>query len=530
MTISDDPPSMPWDQRPSIYDHVCSHVATDQPGLTEGGETLPDEKRLTEDSRLRWAAGALDGVTSRHMGQGGDEELVNKTFDLIREYSDSPIASIKKDLYEHVTEGNTLSLIDSIIEAVVGYGHINHERLYELAYSFVTEAPDREPVKFGVAILGIFNQPENESLFQTLGRHEEFTLFCAVALANVSADPEQSLWTLARNVNGWGRIHVVERLAQTENVGIKNWLLRDGYRNSVMYEYLAYTCATAGGLLSALSEDTVDRELLTSAGEIIAALIASGPAENIDDYEDGAWTVEMFLSHMGSSAETLDDFVHVHTIKQFLDDEDGEWDDREDRDWTDERRNDCRVMCDRILNRPGWTEQARRGFTSDNDMDFHRAIEAAEALGLDTWETHWRRLQEKPTDSGRWYQVMARCDEDRIAAVIAFAEITINLGRIATGPADEIGLGPGWEQHQCLDFVLQALRKFAGQGHRLIQAGLRSPVVCNRNMAVAAMSTWGHDQWDDDLRGALEAAAVIEPQEDVRERMEKTLRGEPLEG
>src|SRR5262249_22226983 len=151
-----------------------------------------------------------------------------------------------------------------------------------LAHSFVTESPDREPVKFGIAILGLFREPRDRDLFETLGRHDEFTLFCAVALANLSDDPDEALWTLARNVSGWGRIHTVERLARTENPAVKNWLLREGYRNSVMYEYLAATCARTGGLLLALSEDHVDRELLTGAGEIIQALIAGGPAEGID--------------------------------------------------------------------------------------------------------------------------------------------------------------------------------------------------------------------------------------------------------
>jgi hypothetical protein len=357
-------------------------------------------------------------------------------------------------------------MIDPIIEALLENDQLNHQRLYELSYSFVTEAPDREPVKFGIAILGLYRNPENESLFQTLGRHEEFTLFCAVALSNLSDDPEPSLWTLAGNVNGWGRIHVVERLAQTDNPEIKNWLLREGYRNSVMYEYLAYTCAVAGGLLSALSEDMVDRELLTSAGEIFAALIAGGPVENIDDYEDGALAVEMFLGHMESSAEKLDDFVHGHTIKQFLDDKDADWNSRAERRWSAERRNELRAMCDRILGHPEWNDLTRHGLASDDDMEFHRAVQVAEALGLDTWETHWRRLQQKPTDSARWYHVMARCDEDRIADLIAFAEQKIDLDKIASGPADEMGLGPGWEQHQCLDYSLQELRQFPGQGSR----------------------------------------------------------------
>ena len=33
-----------------------------KPYLTEGGDTLPDEERIAAESRIRWAAGAMDGV------------------------------------------------------------------------------------------------------------------------------------------------------------------------------------------------------------------------------------------------------------------------------------------------------------------------------------------------------------------------------------------------------------------------------------------------------------------------------------
>src|SRR5690606_20337178 len=142
-----------------------------------------------------------------------------------------------------------------------------------------------------------------------------------------------------------------------------------------------------------------------------------------------------------------------------------------------------RAVCDRILNRPEWADQARNGLTSGDDLEFYQANQVADILGFDTWETHWRRLHEKPTDSGRWYQVMACCDDDRIDDVIGFAEQNIDLKKIATGPSDELGLGPGWDHHRCLDFVLQKLRKFPGHGETLIETGLQSPVVRNRNMA-----------------------------------------------
>ncbi len=524
-----DPPAMPWDQHPSIYEHIRAHTVPDRPGLTEGGERLPDEERVNEGGQIRWAPGALDGVLGHHMGPGGDALRVRRAVDLIRDYCENPTVTTKATLYQHLLEGNVLLLIDPMIKLLMANEQLNWRQLYELAHSLATEAPDREPVKLGIAILGRYQNPDNEELFQTLGRHEEFTLFCAVALRNMSDDPEQSLWRLAKNVEGWGRIHVVERLTQTQNPKIKDWLLREGYRNSVMYEYLAFACATAGGLLAALSEDTVDRELLSSAGEIIVALIEGGPAEDIDDYEDGALAVEMFMKHMESRAETLSDFLHIHRIREFLLDDEADWETRALRGWTTERRNALVMSCDRILNRPEWAERARDGLGSKDDREFYRASRVAEALEIDTWEIHWRLLQESPTDTGRWLQVMGRCDDSRIGDVMAFADQNIDLAAIGTGPAEELGLGREWQQHQCLDCILQELRRFPGIGKEYVSAGLRSAVVRNRNQAVAALSAWGDNLWGDELRGALEAAARIEPDEDLRGRMEKVLRGEPLD-
>jgi hypothetical protein len=59
-----------------------------------------------------------------------------------------------------------------------------------------------------------------------------------------------------------------------------------------MYEYLAYIAATTGRLLEALRRDIVDRDLLTAAGEILSSLATGGPAQNLDDYEEGSEAVE----------------------------------------------------------------------------------------------------------------------------------------------------------------------------------------------------------------------------------------------
>src|SRR5262249_9194913 len=140
-------------------------------------------------------------------------------------------------------------------------------------------------------------------------------LFCAVALANASENAEAELWELAKHVEGWGRIHLVERLANTTDPDIKEWLLRGGDKNSIMYEYLAHPCAVGGGLLTALQRDTVDDQLLAAAAEIIQALLIGGPAPGMDDYEEGAAVVELYLDQMAKRATSLKQLLVVRSIR-----------------------------------------------------------------------------------------------------------------------------------------------------------------------------------------------------------------------
>jgi hypothetical protein len=519
------PLSMPWDQRPSILDFIRSQVAPKKPGASDGGHELPDEERIRQGSQVFWAAGALDGVATHHFGGGANDETIGKTLALVVAYSRQPTAINKAAVYRHIIAEHVVSIIDPVIKALVAESDINHQRLYELAYSFVTESPDREPVKFGIAILGMFREDANKELFLTLGRHDEFTLFCAVALSNLSDDEDELLWTLARGVTGWGRIHVVERLAETTNPAIKNWLLREGFRNGVLYEYLATTCARAGGLLSALSEDHVDRELLTAAGELIEAMIAGEPAEGIDDYEDARPVIESYLGHIESEAVSIQDLLRVNSIKVYLAQDDAQWAARYEADWSAEARTSLRSLCDSILSRREWPDKIRAKLESEDEAEFSDADRAAQALGIDTWDTHWRRLNHKPTESSRWFHVMALCDEDRIGPVLELAEAKIDLAAIATGAAHELGLGPKFPQHCCLDSELQELRRFPNRGARLIEAGLQSPVTRNRNMAVNALGAWPRKTWSRELEIALEQAEKANPTQMRRRECGKLLKG-----
>lgn len=112
----EEPQEFPWDRSPSIYEHIQSHVRSGKPGLAEGFETLPDDERLASKSDIRWAAGAMDGVLTHHVGGRPDEDKVKALLNLLRTYWSTPTVKNKALVYDFVVENGIVSVIDPFIE------------------------------------------------------------------------------------------------------------------------------------------------------------------------------------------------------------------------------------------------------------------------------------------------------------------------------------------------------------------------------------------------------------------------------
>ena len=187
--------------------------------------------------------------------------------------------------------------------------------------------------------------------------------------------------------------------------------------------------------------------------------------------------------------------------------------------WTTEKRDHAIALANQILQKPDWLEMVERGLHSSNEQDFFLATRSAELLGIETWELHWARINEEPLDGGRWYEVMNKADQQRIDQVIDLAVKVLPLEQVASGPAKELGLGPQFQIHHCLGFIVQDLKHFPGKGWTLVFAGLKSPVVSNRNLALNAIEAWGKDYWTQEVQEALVEAVSLEPDEKVKERL-----------
>ena len=63
----------------------------------------------------------------------------------------------------------------------------------------------------------------------------------------------------------------------------------------------------------------------------------------------------------------------------------------------------------------------------------------------------------------------------------------------------------------------------------MIRAGIRSPVIRNRHMALRALSPWGIERWPSGAEAVLRATLPEEPNKDVRDEIELLLAGKQIE-
>ncbi|WP_332641948.1 hypothetical protein [Aeromicrobium sp.] len=509
--------------KPSIYEFIRGHL--DEVGrLVEPAASLPDEATVMSGD-LKWAPGAMDGAFGHHGGGAGSAQLADSAAQAFVAASKRPTRRRLSRLYKAVQSDNVLDFMDPLIEKLVQL-QPDRGRLHDLGRWLATTASDRGAVKVGIAILGVTGLDRDVDVVRALGAHDEFTLFAAVALSNGLEDSESELWALANVVDGWGRIQCVERLRDTTDPAIRRWILREGFRNSVMYEYLAHIAATTGGLLEALRAEEPDRDLLTAAGEILAALIDGGPAEDMTDYDDGADATEAFLAHMARRAETLHDFQAVAAIRSFLDSE-SVWDDLGARGWSATRRDAFERLCDEVLARQEWIERIQAGLESPDAVEYWRAEQAARRRGIDVFHIQVRRIRQDPFGQD-WFAAWQGATPERAEELVNLATELLPLGDMGTGPQDLAGFGPEWRSHNALDWTLQALRSHPGVGAHLVLIGLQSPMTRNRNMSLNALSDWPREQWPPGAEELVQRLATADPNEHAREHAGEVLAGTVL--
>jgi hypothetical protein len=500
---------------------------------------LPDEGRRAANE-VRYASGAWDGIATHHMATANGParaEMAKRVIEALKSASEDETArSALHDLF--LTE-RVVPYADAIIEGLTQQREIGPDEVRPHARWLVTTALQREPLKLGIVLLGAAGTEDDLPDLVALARHDEFTLFAAVAAGSLLDDPVDCWWEMAKNVQGWGKIHVVERLARrvAERPDVRAWFLRHGCANTVMAEYLAHVCATAGQLHAALEVEGLDDELLEGACLIVQSLLNGGPADDMDGYEHGVEVVRALLDHLETRCDSLRRLDVVRAISQWLDwpakappaaegalarpPEADPWNQRSQLGWTEATREGLAKACRAILDRPAWPDRVRASHARGDERERTLAWSVAASVGIDLWEDAFARLETEPVDPPTYYHLLRSGDLARIARVVAFAEARLPLDRIARGPRDMLGTGPEFRPHECLDFLLQEMRRDEVFSPTLVATGLRSATTRNRNMAMAAIEQRPAEKWGETVKSALRRAAREEPRDDLREKLQK---------
>jgi len=513
---------LPWNGFSSIYSFIEENI---HDGKLPDDLKLPDDERRFKLGDIQFVAGGLDGAFGHHGNAGGDKKTANKIVRIVKNIALNNNLSDKVELYKILASDNIIDFIDPTLEKIFKTRIPIEPYLHNYANWLAKESPDRGPVKFGIALLGLIANENDIPVYMIIGKHEEFTLYATVAISNTLQDPTMKLWELAKNVNGWGKIHIVEKISKTSNSQIKEWLLLEGYKNNIMYEYLAYPCAIGGELHKALSGSNVNIGIVIASSEIISALITGGPAQDINDYEYAQIVIRSYLEHANKYGFNLTIFNTVNFIREFLSDSTIDLKKSADKSWNNENRKELAISAEEIIKKEGWVEFVQGLLSTNDETVFWEAKKAASYLNLDISEIYWSRLIEKPHESGRWFDIMSSAKSDNIDRIITFALKNIPLDSIATGPSLAMGVGSEYNLHNCLDFILQEMGKFPNKGIPLIEAGLKSPVIRNRNMALNALESWGKANWSPEIVKILSDAYNKEPDEDVKKFIKNVIEG-----
>lgn len=455
--------------------------------------SLSDEKQSElpdyESKNLSWptldkisvAPGVLDGV----IGTEADEaaELAKRLYLIIMSFLDDNNKDIDIKLgrvYGFLIEHSTITYIDSFID-LLSEQQSNKELLHvclKISSVFASEGIHREAVKFGVAIMGLFNFTEDDiQLFMTLGLADEFSKFISFAL--VRQELNENIFTLAKATQGWGRINYIDRLEPLSDE-IKLWLIYEGYKCSIGANNVALKCVTKGNLLACIKQNGWSEKLFDATANLLHGLIEPGPTDGIDGYEDSKEVFELFIEESRHQDMNIDRFYLVCEIFFYIRDY------YENEGWSKEEKD---VLVQKI----GDTAY-ERGIDWEamvfEDLTNYKARTIAKALGIDIWDKLFELAQEAD-EFDDWYALTQTDDATKYKKFCELAEQKLPLKQIASGPKDELGLGGEFNSHMHLTMIIQKLDDFGDMiGVELVKTALNSPVTNNRNMALRVIESW----------------------------------------
>ncbi len=286
----------------SIYEYICNHI--------EDGR-LPENFKLEPfdepDSALRFADGAMDGISIYHMASAVfPNDIGTRIADALADICLGKIEDAEPALASMMREHRAIRLIGQIQRAVLdNTDRIGPGALMRYAAQLLFTSRDKEMVKLGLSLMELFDNPIDElkETVRELGLCNEFTIFAAWCARNWEHGNDE-VFAMARKVKGWGRIHCVEML-EPETPEIRDWLLREGACNYVMPEYSAATCMAKAGVAARLEKPLSAADLDAVSFLLEHSVREDGPLAALPLNGNTRKLIELYLDRVAEQVEDI---------------------------------------------------------------------------------------------------------------------------------------------------------------------------------------------------------------------------------
>ena len=500
----------------SAYEQIKANITIDG--------KLPHDFTLEEKpapNQIGYIPGAMDGIGVFHMSSSRNEKkTIKKIGSLFKKYFKTDSEKYIGGIERLLTDNRAISMIDSILEDIrIDHESIDLNKVVALSLNLIKTSDNIELIKIGIGLLGLFDLGGFDEAIETvitLALYDDFTLYTVVAALGWT-DGNKIIFQMAKHVDGWGKIHAVERLEPIDDE-IRDWILRDGCSNNVMNAYLGLTCAVKGDLINALRQDNLDDDLFESISVILDALLDEGPVTGISAYEHAEEALNLFLNHAKKYAVSVKHLWQILNI----------------RDWAGNAevgyKNRVLVGCNDIISNPNWESKIFDALKQRDDKLLFYVIYSASRMDIDISVELLAAVKAEPLKNHMYIQPLFKV-RNMADELISFYENILPLDEMAAGMGDYMFPDKLIQEYSSLDFILPEVATYSLQGIKLIKTGLNSPVVRNRTMACRALSGWVKSQnkplaeISPELYGEISRIYKIEVNEHTKATMKKLIDG-----
>lgn len=472
------------------------------------------EEKEIKSNELQYAPGALEGICGHHlMGGSGNAKDFCEMIKIYLEM-DAAEALVRFESEEAVKFQIATIRNELLREIYENRQEYDASKLKRLAAMFIACGNKVVSVKVGLSLLNLFDMSENDGakkMLKILAYSEEFTDYVIWNSNTWDEKEKQDLYfELAKSLSGWGKINAVEMM-QADTEEKKDWLLRHGCKNTVLYAYLGYECAMKCDLHERLQKGCLTDEEFAGASDIISGLLDEGPCQGMSALDA---PVELSCLYLDECRNHFWDAEQVALITDLA------------AYFKGSEIENARMVVDKVDDVLSRVDM--NAFIVENiDNSTHNCLRIAKMYDIDM-SRHLLRLMKM--DFEKYYKFCSYFFNDNccVDEFLDLCDRKIDYSKYPNEMGELLGLGtvPGEIR---LDMMVQYLDKHYRKGRNMIKVCIQSPITRWRNVAAKALLGWVKESErtlqsiDADLYQEVKRVAEIECVSQTKQMWEKLL-------